>query len=423
MDDGSATGAHIASFVSQARLHHVLTCLSHLHYGSVSSTHWQGDDSSGVYRYDNGSGDAIAMAWSRAGLVALAFDHELQREPTHRIRARNDTGVLSMLPSALTPIDRRANDLLADLRATHGLWIDDERMTSSDPWGRTSSGIDMLRGYALEAETALFGDVLLQNWRETCSLDEDQARLALRLARASSLGRTAIGVEDERVMLRRPVDASRGPELDDARAAAECLLAVGVAWTVPVEYFEAQANEAETSRRKSIELVLGLRNAELFEAVRADDLARVEALIAGGADLNCRTIEDQWPYTPAGDTPLIQALKKRAERVARTLIQRGAELECENGCRQRAIHWAVREQFAEIVKELLARGATPNVAEPGGDTPLHWSCNLGNREITVMLLAHHADRSAQRYSRHTPADMARARGYVELAQLVDEYRD
>lgn len=55
----------------------------------------------------------------------------------------------------------------------------------------------------------------------------------------------------------------------------------------------------------------------LFDAVAAGDLARVEALLAGGADPN--------PFDSEGRTPLILAAENGHEELVRTLLAGGAD--------------------------------------------------------------------------------------------------
>ncbi len=85
----------------------------------------------------------------------------------------------------------------------------------------------------------------------------------------------------------------------------------------------------------------------LFDAVAAGDVARVEALLAGGADPN--------PFDAEGRTPLMVA---------------------------------AQEGHEELVRALLAKGADPLLTDAQGEGALTKAAAYGHAHIAELLLPH-----------------------------------
>lgn len=398
--------------IEQVRLHHILQCFSSLYYGLPSST-WQGDISEGCYSFSNGQGDEIGIAWNSTGLVALVFDHEFPNERGISKEKRQPLIRLWNIPEYLKPLGEKAANLL-DRLVTHGLWANKIRLGASDRWGRSSRGIDMLHGFTIPPESAVFGDELLQNWLESSSLSEPLARLAMRLAKHS----TAVSKEDEAILL-SPPEGAELPMAKNAKASAKKLAEIGLRWKVPVASLERTATSAVAVQRKSVVDSIGQINVDLFEAARNDDADLVKSLLLRGADKDCRTLLDQWEATPAGDTPLIQAIKQNAYRAARVMIAAGADLDAVNSFGQTAILWAARSGDASLIQLLLDSGANPNIVGHTLESPLHNAALGGNFEVAKILLNSGADSSLRRYGQSTAAELARQNGHAQVFQLLD----
>ncbi|MEJ2759324.1 MAG: ankyrin repeat domain-containing protein [Anaerolineales bacterium] len=82
---------------------------------------------------------------------------------------------------------------------------------------------------------------------------------------------------------------------------------------------------------------------------------------------------------------------------------------------------AHRDKTASLtmVKLLVEHGAKVNVSQAGGWTPLHQAADHGNEELARYLLKKGADRTLTADDGRTPADMARGKGFLELADLLD----
>lgn len=90
---------------------------------------------------------------------------------------------------------------------------------------------------------------------------------------------------------------------------------------------------------------------DLFEAVRQGDAARVEALIAKGANVNA-----YWRY---GETPLFFACDRGFTQIVKVLLDHGAEVNIRDTFYgMTPVARAADKDHVDIVKMLLAKGAS-----------------------------------------------------------------
>lgn len=216
--------------ISQARVHHVIQCFSSLYFEGHNST-WYGDNGEGSYCYSDGQGNVISIAWNFGGVVAFAFDHEFPNEYDLPVSDRMPLSKLWNLPEYMRPLGEEAASRV-DRLATHGLWANNIRVGVSDPWSYSGDGIDLLRGFTLDAESAVFGSQLFQNWLELSSVSETQARLAMKLARAHETP-VVISREDEHMLLTPPDQSTPPPTRENTLATAKSLAEIGIQWNIP----------------------------------------------------------------------------------------------------------------------------------------------------------------------------------------------
>lgn len=79
----------------------------------------------------------------------------------------------------------------------------------------------------------------------------------------------------------------------------------------------------------------------------------------------------------------------------------------------------IKKGHVAIVHAFLAKGASPDARDPKGGTALHWAVGSGRAEIVALLLKSGADRQAVDGSGQTPADVARRKGRLALAEMID----
>jgi hypothetical protein len=100
----------------------------------------------------------------------------------------------------------------------------------------------------------------------------------------------------------------------------------------------------------------------LFAAIRANDAARIEALLAEGEDANATDPEFRQP-------PLTLAALLGRTEIARLLIDAGADVNQTDGGGYTALHSAAFLGQLPVAELLLARGADPGFLGPMGDAP------------------------------------------------------
>ena len=152
------------------------------------------------------------------------------------------------------------------------------------------------------------------------------------------------------------------------------------------------------------------------DAAMAGDLARVEALLADGADASA----------PQGDgmTALHWAARSLNAPLARLLLDAGADVAATTRIgAYTPLHLASEVGSAEIVGLLLEAGAaqTATTEDVGGATPLHLAAAAGDAEAVRLLLSHggEADARERRWGQ-TPLMYASARGREEAARALLE---
>lgn len=116
-------------------------------------------------------------------------------------------------------------------------------------------------------------------------------------------------------------------------------------------------------------------------------------LLSNGADPNAVDIQTGWsalhclsahPTCPTA----------RAERIAKTLIRHGANLNmrASNGT---ALHMAVRNNRGTLATTLVESGADVAAIDDDAATPLHWAAFQGEAEVAELLIKYGADVNAK----------------------------
>jgi ankyrin repeat protein len=210
---------------------------------------------------------------------------------------------------------------------------------------------------------------------------------------------------------------------------------------------------------------------ELFAAIKAGDLARVEALLAadpalasardeGGMSALLTAAYWQQPaivgallargprlsfyeaaaagvtgrletaladnpalldsYAADGFTALGLASFFGHGEAAALLLARGADANraSNNPMRVAPLHSAVAGRHLGIAQALLDAGADANAAQEGGFTPLHGAAQNGDRPMAELLLARGARADAATADGKTARDFALEEGHASLAELL-----
>ena len=182
---------------------------------------------------------------------------------------------------------------------------------------------------------------------------------------------------------------------------------------------------------------------EWFEAIRLDDVRRVQGLLARGFDPNsveperfdtglilavrmksakvfALLLSDPQVNIDArslnGDTALMIAAYQSDTASALSLIDKGAEI---NRPGWTALHYAAASGNLTIIRRLLDESAFIDAESPNKTTPLMMAARSGHRDAVRLLLDEGADASLKNEAGRTAAAFARDQGFFALAQELD----
>ena len=125
-------------------------------------------------------------------------------------------------------------------------------------------------------------------------------------------------------------------------------------------------------------------------------------------------------YAEDGFTSLGLACYFGHYEIARYLVLKGANvnLPSNNGFRVFPLHSAVAGNYTQIARMLIENNAQVNVKQQAGATALHSAAQNGNIDLLIMLLEHGADVNIRMEGGKLPADLAREKGFEEIAEAL-----
>ncbi|MCA8967241.1 MAG: ankyrin repeat domain-containing protein [Planctomycetes bacterium] len=188
----------------------------------------------------------------------------------------------------------------------------------------------------------------------------------------------------------------------------------------------------------------GKGRTDLMVAARDGDLARVETLLAAGAEIDARN--------PNGGTPLMYAALGGSAALVERLLSAGADVDARASNGWGALMIAAAKGHADVARVLIGAGADVNAQDVYGWTPLMRACyenrpsvvnvlleapgvaleareergatalhvvaQTGNERFAQQLLEHGADREARTRDGLTPADIAERARHGALRTLL-----
>ena len=152
----------------------------------------------------------------------------------------------------------------------------------------------------------------------------------------------------------------------------------------------------------------------LHQAVHRNDVAAVETLIRGGADVSART--------RYGITPLYLACVNGHAAIVDRLLVAGADPNGALPDGETALMTAARTGDVATVKALLAHGADHSAAEPSkGQTAVMWAAAENNAAVVKLLAASGADvRARSKGGAFTPLLFAVRAGHIDASRVLLE---
>lgn len=156
---------------------------------------------------------------------------------------------------------------------------------------------------------------------------------------------------------------------------------------------------------------------DIFEAAATGNAARVTELLRDDPDITRA-------WSPDGATALHFACFFRQPEIVNLLIRAGADIQlaARGFGGVTPLHSAVAGRNPDAVEALLAAGAMPNVRQQGGFTPLHSAANNGDERSARLLLDHGADPSLKSDDGQTPSELAANRGHSDIAAMLARNR-
>jgi len=152
------------------------------------------------------------------------------------------------------------------------------------------------------------------------------------------------------------------------------------------------------------------RGQEIYDAVKAGDVAKVKQLLAANPEL---------AKAGAGiRTPLHDAAQRGQDEIVLLLLAQGVavdEPKCDQGT---ALHLAVWKGHKRTAGLLLSKGANVNAADfPEGYTALHIAAREGHLALVELLLCHGANINAVSND-GTPLEIAIDKHHTKIAEML-----
>lgn len=149
----------------------------------------------------------------------------------------------------------------------------------------------------------------------------------------------------------------------------------------------------------------------LHNAAQEGSTERTVALLAKGSiDIN--------GGTPEGFTPLMIASFKGYSRIARILLNRGADTSVVDAEHFTALHMSAREGHLAVSKLLVKAGAALDPVTIRGDNPLHLSAFKGRSEVVRVLAEAGANLERGNEQAFSPLHLAAQNGHLATMKAL-----
>ena len=175
---------------------------------------------------------------------------------------------------------------------------------------------------------------------------------------------------------------------------------------------------AKYSGRNDIATMLLEKGVELdiFAACMAGAQERAIELISGNPELANAYSHDGW-------TPLHLACFFGQPGIAEALIAQGADVRARsrNPMQNTPLHAAAAGRSKEAVRALLEHGADVNARQEGGWTALQAASQNGDVEMVRLLIAGGADVQIRAENQQNALDLALTKGHQAVVEVLEAY--
>jgi ankyrin repeat protein len=121
-----------------------------------------------------------------------------------------------------------------------------------------------------------------------------------------------------------------------------------------------------------------------------------------------------------GITPLVYATWYGYTKLVQTLVEKGANVNCQTSCFNNAtpLHLAVRRGKKDVIRTLLKFGADPTHFCCYNQTPVHWAAAYGNLQSLKIMEYYGVDLSVRMNDEcgYQPIHLAAGSGHITLVE-------
>jgi len=158
-------------------------------------------------------------------------------------------------------------------------------------------------------------------------------------------------------------------------------------------------------------VVLNAYAQDIFDAVKADDLAKVRALVEADSQLVHAKDTD-------GRTGLHWACRGVHFEMLKYLVEKGAEVNAQDHDGTAPLHSLASRTHDQGIALLIARKADVNIKDAEGNTPLMYAAQSGSLAAVRQLMDHGAAAASKSHFGYTPLLRAILSNSVEIAELL-----
>lgn len=154
----------------------------------------------------------------------------------------------------------------------------------------------------------------------------------------------------------------------------------------------------------------------IFAAAIFGDAVEIESLLAGSRSLVNAVSPDGW-------LPLHLAAHFGHADAVLALLNKGAKVDASstNAMHNMALHAAAAGRSSRVAKILLEAGADVNARQTGGWTPLHSAAQNGDVEFARVLTEAGADVSVRADNQQRPLDLALTKGQQAMVDFLEAH--